>query len=114
MRGMTVTRVALSDCSVLEIASITGHSMILVQEVLAPKRSQPGPFIPRQHTLVAAPWCPFRADRITLAVGRPLRVNPEQQTFLAFVGMFQRGDYRTSGGWNLLHLASRRRQHAGG
>jgi hypothetical protein len=33
-----------------EIASITGHSMILVQEVVAPKRSQPGPFLPRQHT----------------------------------------------------------------
>ena len=33
----------------------------------------------------------LRADRITLALGRLLRVNPEQQTFLAFVGMFQRG-----------------------
>jgi hypothetical protein len=29
-------------------------------------------------------------NRVTLAVGWPLPVHPKQQTFLAFIGMFQR------------------------
>jgi integrase len=34
LRGTAVTRLALSNCSVPEIASITGHSMKTVQEIL--------------------------------------------------------------------------------
>ena len=34
LRGTAVTRLALSNCSVPEIASITGHSMTTVQEIL--------------------------------------------------------------------------------
>jgi len=34
--------------------------------------------------------CRLRVNRVDLAVGRPLPVYPEQQTFFAFVGMFQR------------------------
>jgi integrase len=34
LRGTAVTRLALSNCSVPEIAAITGHSMATVQEIL--------------------------------------------------------------------------------
>jgi integrase len=34
LRGTTVTRLALSNCTVPEIASITGHSMETVQDIL--------------------------------------------------------------------------------
>ena len=34
LRGTAVTRLALSNCSVPEIAAITGHSMKTVQEIL--------------------------------------------------------------------------------
>jgi hypothetical protein len=34
-------------------------------------------------------------NRITLTVGRPLLVYPNQQTFLVFVGMFQKGETQT-------------------
>jgi integrase len=34
LRGTAVTRLALSNCSVPEIASITGHSMATVQQIL--------------------------------------------------------------------------------
>jgi integrase len=34
LRGTAVTRLALSNCSVPEIASITGHSLKTVQEIL--------------------------------------------------------------------------------
>jgi hypothetical protein len=37
-----------------------------------------------------APQCRSWVNRVTLAVGWPLAVYPEQQTFLAFVGMFRR------------------------
>jgi hypothetical protein len=40
--------------------------------------------------------CPSWVNRVTLAVGWPLPVHPKQQTFLAFIGMFQRCHVRKS------------------
>jgi integrase len=39
LRGTAVTRLALSNCSVPEIASNTGHSMKTVQEILDTRRA---------------------------------------------------------------------------
>ena len=47
--------------------------------------------------LLASISMSFRVNRVTSAVSQPLLVDPDQQIFLVFVGMFQRCQQQTHG-----------------